>query len=436
MDPRLRPGLLRESLLNSISRGCVLLLLRLRRSLVRVIKRLLYPQFRHGQPMHTVLVFRTGRLGDFLNAIPALGLLRSRLPAARIILATTVSSLPSMQSITSSYADPNSLPWLEFVTPSVVDRALSFTMAGYDRGLGAIRRTIREEHPDAIFVLPYMGEPLAGKLKKLMFFRLAGFKGPIFGFDGLASRSSFERIQYQLGAYEHAVFGPVRAVSECSAIGAADESEIIQQLSIPDHAVSWARKRLETSGFMDDILVAVSPGATFSHKVWPTDRYVGLCRALFERYGCRFLVVGIDADQPMGAMLRAALGTRCLDMTGKTSLTQLAALLSRCRLFVGNDSGPAHMASAVGCPCVTVTSALDFPGLWEPWNSRERVVRVRIDCEFCLSLTSCPLKTNACINAVDAREVLRMCCQVLGDCAQNRPIPQAAADLCSDRHSC
>ncbi len=54
-----------------------------------------------------------------------------------------------------------------------------------------MRRTIREEHPDAIFVLPYMGESLAGKLKKLLFFRLAGFKGPIFGFDGLASRSQF-----------------------------------------------------------------------------------------------------------------------------------------------------------------------------------------------------------------------------------------------------
>ncbi len=75
-------------------------------------------------------MFRIGRLGDFLNAIPALALLRSRLPQARIILATTVSSLPSMQSITSSYADPNSLPWLEFVTPSLVDRALCFTMAG------------------------------------------------------------------------------------------------------------------------------------------------------------------------------------------------------------------------------------------------------------------------------------------------------------------
>lgn len=405
-----------------ISRGLVLLLLHLRRSLVRLIQRLLYPEFRPGGALGTVLVFRSGRLGDFLNAVPALHLLRSRLPQARIILTATVSSLPSMQSVTSAYADLNSLPWLEFVTPSLVNRALSFTMTGRGRGLGAMRRTIREEQPDVIFVLPYMGESLTGKLSKLLFFRLAGFKGPIFGFDGLAGGRAFGRTQHQLGIYEHAVFGPVQAISECAAMGAVAERELVQDLSIPDPALSWARKVLEECGWIDNLLVAVSPGATFSHKVWPTERYVLVSRELSQRYGCRFLVVGMDADRPMADLLREELGTRCRDMTGKTSVTQLAALLSLCRLFVGNDSGPAHVASAVGCPSVTVTSALDFPGRWEPWNSRESVVRVRIDCEFCLSQTCCPKKTNACITAVDAREVLRMCCQVLGER--------------TDRHSC
>jgi ADP-heptose:LPS heptosyltransferase len=420
----------------SIAGKFVLGLLHLRRSLVRLIKHLLYRRFRPCQSLETVLVFRSGRLGDFLNALPALNLLRSRLPTARIILATTASSLPAMQSITRSYADLNSLPWLEFVTPSLVDRAVTFTVNGRDKGLAAMRRTIGEEHPDAIFVLPYMGEPLGGKLRKLLFFKLAGFNGPIFGFDGLASRGSLQRSQYQLGLYEHEVSGPVRAVSECGAIGAVAESEIIQDLSIPDHAMTWAQKVMEGSGFKENILVAVSPGATFIHKVWPADRYVELCRALLERYDCRFMVVGIDADRQLGDTLKEALGTRCLDMTGKTSVTQLAALLGRCHLFVGNDSGPAHLASAAGCPCVTVTSALDFPGIWEPWNSRKRVARVRIDCEFCLSLISCPLKTNDCIRSVDAHEVLRMCCQVLGSAMQGRPDPENSADLCPNCSSC
>jgi len=277
-----------------------------------------------------------------------------------------------------------------------------------------MRRLIAEERPDAVFVLPYSGESLGSKLKKLLYFRLAGFKGPIFGFDGLTTRKILRRSQYQLGLYEHEVYGPVRAISECPTIGIVAEEEIVQRLTIPEDASRWARDVVNESWLEGHLLVAIAPGASFPHKMWPTDRYIAASRELHQEYGCRFVVVGADTDRPLGVRLEESLGVCCLDMTGRTTVTQLAALLSLCRLFVGNDSGPAHMASAVGCPCVTVTSALDFPGIWEPWNSRGRIARTRIDCEFCLSLTCCPLKTNACILAIDTDEVLSICRQVLG----------------------
>ncbi len=392
----------------------MLLLLHLRRGLVRWVRRMLYRQFRPGQPLKTVLVFRTGRLGDFLNAVPALGVLRARLPQARIVLASTVSSLPAMRDLTRSYADLEALPWLAFVTPTPVDRTVCFTMDRHGHALAAMRRIIEEERPDAVFVLPYMGEPLGARLKKLLFFRLAGSKGPIFGFDSLPSRGSFEHRQFRMGLYEHAVYGPVRAVSECPAIGPVEESDITQQIAVPAEAGVWTRRVLKDAGFLDTMMVAISPGASFAHKIWPVDCFAALGEALLERYPCRLVVVGSEGDGPLGAALRARLGSRCLDLTGQTSVTALAALLEQCRLFVGNDSGVAHLASAVGCPAVTVTSALDFPGMWEPWNSRDRVARVRIECEHCLSLTACPLGTNACIRAVDPQEVLRLCAQVLG----------------------
>jgi ADP-heptose:LPS heptosyltransferase len=397
----------------------VLLLLKLRRSLVRSIQRLIFPRFDPRQPLRNVLVYRTGRLGDFLNALPALRLLRMRLPDARIVLATAVSSMPSMQSISSAYANLDLLPWLEFVMPSLVDSAMSFTMMGPDRGLKSLRHLIAEERPDVMFVLPYMGESLASRLKKLLFFRLAGFKGPIFGFEGLAARRILRRSQYRLGLYEHEVYGSVRAISECPMIGTVAEEEIVQRLTIPEDALRWARDVVNKSWLESRPLVAIAPGASFPHKMWPTDRYIAISRELHQEYGCRIVVVGSDADRPLGVRLEESLGACCLDMTGRTTITQLAALLSLCRLFVGNDSGPAHVASAVDCPCVTVTSAVDFPGIWEPWNSRGRIARMRIDCEFCLSLTCCPLKTNACILAIDTDEVLSLCRQVLGVPAPN-----------------
>lgn len=398
---------------HAATRSFTHLVLRLRQLCVQLVKNVLYRKPQHAQAYRTVLVFRTGRLGDFLNAIPAMHILRSRLAGTRIVLVTTASSDPAMQVITKSYADPNSLPWLEFVVPSLVDRAVSFVMSGYADGLQQVRKVIHEEQPDAIFVLPYFGEVLTAKLRKLLFFRLAGFSGPIFGFDGFASRGILRRNQYELGLYEHEVFGPVRAISECPDLRPVAESEIVLNVAVPQAATLWARKVIEESCFSDSPLVAIGPGATYPHKIWPTDRYIEVCRELRRKYSCRFVVVGIQSDSAIAARLHAEFAADCLDTTGRTSVAQLAALLSFCVLFVGNDSGPAHVASAVGCPCVTVTSALDFPGIWEPWNSRGRVARVRIGCEFCLSLTHCPLGTNECILAVESRQVLRMCNDVI-----------------------
>lgn len=410
-----------------VVRRLVLLLLKQRRSLVRSIQRLIFPRFDPRQPLCNILVFRTGRLGDFINALPALRLLRTRLPGARIVLATTVSSQPSMQVKTSTYANSSSLPWLDFAMPSLADRAESFAMTGPDRGLKLLRRLIAEECPDAVFVLPYTGESIGSKLKKLLFFRMAGFRGPIFGFDGLATRKILRRSQYLLGLYEHEVYGPVRAICECPAIGTVAEEEIVQCLTIPVDALRWAHDMVSASWLEGRPLVAIAPGASFPHKMWPTERFVAVSRLLHQEYGCRFVVVGADADRLLGIKLQESLGGCCLDMTGRTTVTQLAALLSLCRLFVGNDSGPAHVASATGCPCVTVTSALDFPGIWEPWNSRGGVVRTRIDCEYCLSLTCCPLKTNACILAIKTEEVLSLCRQVVENPSPHRIDPMSTA---------
>lgn len=389
----------------------------MQRGLVRVVQRMLFREFREGDPLQTILVFRTGRLGDFLNAVPALHLLRARLPHARIVFVTTVSSRAAMASITSSYADLDALPWLAFITPSPADRAVCFAMSGRSRGLSAMRTVLEDERPDAVFVLPYMAEPLAARLRKLAFFAAAGWKGPIFGFDALASRGSLQHRQYRLGLYEHAVYGPLRAIGECAAVGTVAEHEIVPDIAIPPEAQAWASTLLADTGVeacaSQTMMVAIAPGASFPHKIWPLDRFLQLGQALLARYATPLLVVGGPGDTAAGHALSTGLGERCLDLTGKTSVTQLAALLARCRLLISNDSGVAHLASAVRCPVVTLTSALDFPGMWEPWNSRHSVARVRIDCEYCLSLTSCPLKTNACIRAVDPQEVLRLCVEKL-----------------------
>jgi len=67
-----------------------------------------------------------------------------------------------------------------------------------------------------------------------------------------------------------------------------------------------------------------------------------------------------------------------------------------------------HLASAVGCPCVTLTSSIEYPGCWEPWNSREYSIRHFVNCAPCFSYEKCPIETQDCIKSIGLNEVLQM----------------------------
>lgn len=98
--------------------------------------------------------------------------------------------------------------------------------------------------------------------------------------------------------------------------------------------------------------IAVAPGARWVTKRWPAEAFAELLRRFQRRYGAGCLLVGSAEDIPAAAVVAAKLGGDVLDCAGRTTLRQLAALLAECDLFVGNDSGPLHLAAALGKPCL------------------------------------------------------------------------------------
>ena len=106
-------------------------------------------------------------------------------------------------------------------------------------------------------------------------------------------------------------------------------------------------------------VVALCP--SFGHsrlKQWPADHFVAIGRRLLAA-GARVVLVGGPGDRALAGELRAALGDEPTDLTGRTTVPQLAALLARCALFVGADTGVLHVATAAGTPAV---------GLYGPTN--------------------------------------------------------------------
>jgi heptosyltransferase-2 len=137
-------------------------------------------------------------------------------------------------------------------------------------------------------------------------------------------------------------------------------------LTIPEQ--EEAQQRLARLGLEPgDLLITLGPGASKPEKQWPVSRFADLGSWLIRTYGARLLVVGGPGEEHLGRTLAQTLGRAVINLAGQTTLRQTAALISQSHLFVGNDSGPKHLAAAAGVPVVEITS---FPRLGPPSHLR------------------------------------------------------------------
>ena len=165
-----------------------------------------------------------------------------------------------------------------------------------------------------------------------------------------------------------------------------------------------SQRILESCGLKnEDPLVGVAPGAKYgSAKEWFPERYGEVAARISGETGSRVLVLGSAGDRPAASRILQEAGTAAIDLTGKTSLGQAMALIARCRLFITNDSGLMHVASALAVPLVALFGSTD-PARTGPLSDKSRVIRKPIPCGPCLK-PECP-KERECMSLISADEV-------------------------------
>ena len=130
-------------------------------------------------------------------------------------------------------------------------------------------------------------------------------------------------------------------------------------------------------------LVALHPGANDPRRRWPVERLAAVGAEL-QRKGARLAVVGAQRERPLARRLLAALPAGAADLTGRLRLGGLAGLLERAALLVGNDSGPRHLAAAVGTATVAVHWCLNLGNVGPLWRARHRAPTAwRLHCPVC-----------------------------------------------------
>jgi heptosyltransferase-2 len=166
----------------------------------------------------------------------------------------------------------------------------------------------------------------------------------------------------------------------------------------------WADRALKDLGIPEGKpLIGMNPGATYGlAKCWYPDRFGELGKRLAEKWEAKILLFGKEEEHPIVYEILRHLGTRGVDLAGKTGLLQLAALLQRCTLLVTNDTGTMHVAAAVGTSIVALFGSTS-PLTTGPWGKNHVVVRKDVPCSPCWKRI-CPTD-HQCMELITVDEV-------------------------------
>jgi len=140
---------------------------------------------------------------------------------------------------------------------------------------------------------------------------------------------------------------------------------------------------LERSGAeYAECLLVIAPAARWESKTWPAKHFAASANALSRKHGLQVIVTGSPAEVACAQKVASLMDTKPVVLAGKISLAQMIALVSRARLLLTNDSGPMHIADALGTPLVAVFGPTN-PVRTGPYRQRTHVVRADVACAPC-----------------------------------------------------
>ncbi|MDD5596211.1 MAG: lipopolysaccharide heptosyltransferase II, partial [Candidatus Omnitrophica bacterium] len=170
----------------------------------------------------------------------------------------------------------------------------------------------------------------------------------------------------------------------------------------------------ELSILKTDKLLAVHPAASCPSRIWPNDRFAAVADKLIEKYGFKVLILAASKDKALAEEVKKHMSHQAINLAGETSISMLASVLKRCQLFISNDSGPVHIAAALGTPVISIFGR-NQPGLsplrWAPLGPKARTIHKNVGCVECLA-HNC-LKGFACLKAIKVEEVISIADEIL-----------------------
>ena len=162
---------------------------------------------------------------------------------------------------------------------------------------------------------------------------------------------------------------------------------------------------------MDSLVIGMHAGLA-SHqryKMWAVEKYAELADKLIENYNAAILFFGGEEEHSLIAKIQSMMKHRLLNMAGRTSIRETAALIYKCDLFICGDTGLMHIAGALEVPAIAIFGPTNYRRVG-PWGNPERnvIVRKELDCSPCYPIYG-PIKecrNKVCLDSITVEDVL------------------------------
>jgi heptosyltransferase-2 len=362
-------------------------------------------------PPRRILVRGTNWLGDAVMTTPALLRLREKFPGAHIALLTNskLTDLwqqhPAINETISFAAEENIFAIAKKLRAGKFDLALvlpNSPRAALEVFLAGVPQRVGYAKPWRNFFLTQAVAPRADAVKMR--------KRTVAEIQRLVSQPlSASEISNQKFQITNPAAHQIHEYLNLAAALGANPEPLAPQLFVAPEEIEAAQKKFGLEKMAGPIF-GLNPGAEYGPaKRWPVEKFIAAAKNIQQRTNCFWILFGGKNDQPLTARIESEFqisNFKFQNLAGKTSLRELMALLKLCRVVLTNDTGPMHVAAALGTPVVvpfgSTSPELTGPGL--PGDARNFLIKSDAPCAPCF-LRECPSDFR-CMNGIGVARVV------------------------------
>jgi heptosyltransferase-2 len=360
--------------------------------------------------IRNVLVIQPADIGDVILTSPFLRELRRFLPKARIMFVVQ----PKMFNLVENCPYVNEVITYDYRAAKNWKSFYHGSFRWWLQSARIAKRYLWKYRPDLAISTRWNNDPCQAASIILMYMSGAPVR---LGYQDVLQdqkRRSMKDINHLI------THGPVRSFARheielqfdiLRLLGACPKERSLEVWTTQKDEI-FARNLLDRINKSDrDLLIALGPGASWSFRRWPPSRFIELGNWLQENYKAHILIYGGKDELELALHIERGLHkTQTVNLAGKTTLREMASLLKHCKLFIGNDSGPLHVAAASGVPVIDFFGPADY-NRFRPWGAQHEVLCLGLSCSPCPE--RCLFDEPRCIKGISVNHVKKIAAEKL-----------------------